>query len=108
MPKTFAGAVYDVVDLLDSKRRWLPFLVAISLTLASLGLFANLYMYMVFQHQKGIVDIIPLVYLNLVLCASFILFSAVQIAFFIKMRRYLKQIEAFEMAVQDDFKKICT
>lgn len=88
--------------MIENKRRWLPLVAGICLVTASLGLSANVLMYVIFQHQKGFFDIRPLVYINVVLCVFFIIFGAFQIMFLRKIKNYVDQIETLEETVYRD------
>lgn len=106
MSKSFVSSVYGMIDLMENKRRWLPFVAGFGLVLASLGLSANMLMYMIFQHQKGFFDIRPMVYINMLLCIFFIIFGAFQIVFLARIKNYLKQIDSLEEAVYRDLAQV--
>lgn len=91
-----------MLDVIESKRRWLPLIAGVCLVMASLGLSANVLMYIIFQHQKGFFDIRPMVYVNMMLCLFFIIFGTFQIIFLRKIKSYINQIEALEETVYRD------
>ncbi|MGB9901823.1 hypothetical protein [Methanothrix sp.] len=91
-----------MLDMIENKRRWLPLVAGVCLVMASLGLSANLLMYMIFQHQKGFFDVRPLVYINMMLCIFFVIFGTFQIIFLRKIKNYINQIETLEETVYRD------
>lgn len=102
--ETATDLFYKFVGRIEAKRRWLPMLVFIYLSLALIGLFMNGMGFMILAHQKSaVLDMNMLItYLNIVICSIFMVAGANQYLVLRSYQSKLRNIRALEETIYDE------
>lgn len=105
--KNFTDKAYDLVEIADRQKRWLPATITLAIGFAIIGLVMNLLGFSEIMHMKGgIFDLNTLIiYTNLIVCSLFILIGTGQYLFLRNCNSHLKEIELLEEKIyQEVFK----
>jgi uncharacterized membrane protein YhaH (DUF805 family) len=102
--ETSTDLFYNFVGRIERKRKWLPMLVFVYLSLAILGIMINGMGFILFAHQKGgTIDMNMLVTsVNLAICGVFMVAGANQ---YMALKSYhikLKKIHALEETIYEE------
>jgi len=94
-------ATFELIERLETKTRWLKIVIIGCLTLAPIGLGADVYSFMVFSHSKGGLSgqqIVPIVFvfITLILILSFGIDRYIKLK---KCNRNLQQLEFLEETI---------
>jgi sulfite exporter TauE/SafE len=103
--ENMTDATFELIKSLETKKRWLKIIIIGCLTLAPIGLSADVYSFMVLAHEKGGLSdqqIVPIVFVFITL----ILILSFGINKYIKLKKWDKNIQQLELLEETIYKEV--
>jgi hypothetical protein len=103
--EAITDATFELIERLETKKRWLKIIIIGCLILAPIGLGADVYSFILLSHQKGGLSdqqIVPLVFVFITL----ILILSFGIDRYIKLKKWNRNLQQLELLEETIYKEV--